>query len=61
MQSSLFGEKKVLVILNSDSYSDEQWDELLSKQDISFFFLLNTAKKKSPSKIPEKWSNIKSY
>ncbi len=46
MQRSLFGDKRVFVILSSDDYTDQEWEELFKDKEI-FFYFFKTKEKKS--------------
>lgn len=45
MQPSLFGEKKVMIVFASDSYTEENWEEIFDQNHAELFFFKKTAKK----------------
>lgn len=45
MQPSLFGGKKVMIVLECSSYTDKQWEEILEQPDAMCFFFKKSATK----------------
>jgi len=45
MQRSLFGDKRIFVLLSTDEYTDQEWEEVFQDKEIIFYFLKTRAKK----------------
>jgi len=45
MQPSLFGGQKVMVVLDCEKFSDEQWEEILKQEDCCGFFFKKSSTK----------------
>lgn len=53
-QPSLFSPARVVICLQCDQFSQEQWNEIFSYHDVIFYFFKNTIKKSLAERFDEK-------